>query len=234
MEQKIERLIRVAYKKWKEAVVVTQLPHPGEEEFVCFFEGNLSVEENKKMMEHVLGCERCGEIVAAEMKLKTPAEKEIPDTLLERAKLLVGPEGGVSALEIILRLGKKALEVINTTGDVLVGQELVPAPVLRSRQIKAFKDEVTILKDFNGIRVEARIENKMGTAFKLVVSMKEKDTQRAVRGLRATLIKDGLELDSYLASSGRVIFEHVLPGEYTIEIDTTKKMVALICMDIKA
>ena len=76
-----------------------------------------------------------------------------------------------------------------------MGQELVPAPILRSRQIKDFKDEVTILKDFKDIRVQAKVENKGANAFSLVILVKERHTQRIIKDLRIRLLKDGAELE---------------------------------------
>ena len=45
-------------------------------------------------------------------------------------------------------------------------------------EIKDFKDEIIILKDFKDVRVEAKIENKGGRAFSLTVAAKEKKTQQ--------------------------------------------------------
>jgi hypothetical protein len=136
-------------------------------------------------------------------------------------------------LEIVLKLKEKTLELLRTTGDVLVGQELVPAPV-RSRQIKDFKDEVTILKDFKDVRVEIKIENKLARAFTLVAMVKDKHTSRVIKDLRVTLIKDELELESYLSDSGKAVFEHVLLGKYTVQIATVENQIYQILLDIRA
>jgi hypothetical protein len=71
--------------------------------------------------------------------------KDVPVYLLERVRRLV--LGGMDILEILLNLKERAWEIIQAGGDVLVGQELVPAPVLRSRQIDNFKDSLSIIKD---------------------------------------------------------------------------------------
>ena len=153
--------------------------------------------------------------------------------MLKYVKNLVRPEDKPPILEIILKLKEKALELLNTTGDILVGQELVPAPVLRSRQMKDFKDEVTILKDFKDIRVEVKIENKHGEFFNVTVMVKEKETQKVIKDLRVCLLKDELELESYLNDAGKVTFEHILLGKYTVEISTLENKLASILLDIK-
>lgn len=232
MQDKLERLVKFVYKRYK-AGLKTPESHPDVEDIVCFLENRLSPEESESMKEHLISCANCAEIIAIQMKLRPTEIKAVPQELLSRVKGLLKVEDKISVLEIFLRLKEKALEILNTSGDILVGQELVPAPVLRSRSIKDFKDEVTILKDFKDIRVELKIENKQGQAFRLTVMLKEKDTQRILKDLRVTLIQDDLELESYLTDSGRASFEHVLLGKYTVEISTLENKIAFILLDIK-
>jgi hypothetical protein len=50
-----------------------------------------------------------------------------------------------------------------------------PAPILRSRDIRHFKgDEITVLKDFESVLVEVRIEYKQGSAFRISVAQKKR------------------------------------------------------------
>lgn len=233
MPDKLERLIRMVYKQWKKGLPKVEEPHPDEETVVCFLEGRLSSQEETRIKEHLISCDKCTEVLAIQAKLKPGDAEKVPAQLLEGVKNLVKQEDKSLALEIILRVKEKALEILNTTGDVLVGQELVPAPILRSRKPQDFKDEVTILKDFKDIRVEAKIENKGTKAFSLTVLAKEKETQKVIKDLRVTLLKDDLELESYIADTGSVTFEHVLLGKYTVEISTLESKLASILLDIK-
>ncbi len=233
MQDKLEKLIKLVYKKWKSAQPKTGDMHPDEETLACFLENRLSEAENEGVRQHLISCDRCAEVVILQAKLKTETTKEVPGELLERVKELVISRDKSPVLEILLKLKRKALEILSTTGDVLIGQELVPAPVLRSRKIKDFKDEVNILKDFKDIRVEAKVENKGGQAFNLVIIVKQRETQKIIKDLRITLFRDDLELESYLTSSGSVTFEHVLLGRYKVEISTVNTKVASILLDIK-
>lgn len=232
MQDKLERLVRLVYKSYKQGICAPQL-HPNVEDIACFLENRLSQEESESMKEHLIACDSCAEPIAMQLKLKPAEDKNVPQELLSRVKGLLKTEDRISVLEIFLRLKEKALEILNTTGDILVDQELIPAPVLRSRSIKDFKDEVTILKDFKDIRVEVKLENKQAQAFRLTVMLKEKDTQRILKDLRVTLIQDDLELESYLTDSGKVIFEHILLGKYTVEISTIDQRLASILIDVK-
>jgi hypothetical protein len=233
VQEKLEQLIKRVYKMWKSDLPKAQGEHPDEETLACFFDNRLPEEENGRLRQHLLSCDKCMEAFILNFTAKSTEIKNVPEELINRVKKLLEPENKISLLEIALRVKEKALEIINTTGDVLFGQELVPAPILRSRSIKDFKDEVTILKDFNDIRVEAKIENKGGSAFNLIIVIKQKQTHKTIKDLRVTLLKDDLELESRLTDSGAVTFEHVLLGKYTVEISTLENKLALIILDIK-
>ncbi|MFH1888483.1 MAG: hypothetical protein ABH806_00165 [Candidatus Omnitrophota bacterium] len=233
MPDTLERLIRIVYKKWKQAHRLTQESHPDEEAWVCFFDGRLSAQEDERIKEHLISCEFCSEIVAAVARSEPVPVKTLPKDLAERAKDLVVSQERFSVAEIIILLKEKMLEILSITGDVLVGEEFVPAPVLRSRKIKEFKDEITILKDFKDIRVEVKIQNKLGQSFDLFVFVKDKQSHRIIKDLRITLLKGDLELESYLTASDKVIFEHVLAGKYTVEISNADNKIASVLLDIR-
>lgn len=233
MQNNFERLVRAVYKNWKSTQLKTHWVHPDPETFACFLEGRLSPDENEEAIAHIMSCSSCTEALRIQAGLKDSTDKEVPKELIERIKNLALEKQEVSILEIILRLKDQALEIINTTGDVLVGQEFIPAPILRSRQIKDFKDEITILKDFKDIRIELKLENKHGKFFTLTVLVKEKKTQEIIKNLRIALLRGNLELESYLNDSGKVTFEHVLLGKYTVEITDIKERLASIYLDIK-
>jgi hypothetical protein len=233
MPNQLEKIIKVAYKKWKSEHLKADSVHPDEETWACFLEGRLTQEENERIKTHLISCDSCAEVLVTQVRLKPQPVKGLPEELLERVKNLVGAEDKLSVVEIVIMLKEKALEILSTTGDVLVGQEFVPAPVLRSRQLKEFKDEVTILKDFKDIRVEVKIENKQAQAFDLIVFVKDKQTQRIIKDLRVTLLKDDLELESYLTTSDKVIFEHTLAGKYIVEISNIENKIASILLDIR-
>jgi hypothetical protein len=232
MQDKLERLIGIVYKKWKSGKPRIKEAHPDEETFVCFLEGRLSFEEAAGIKNHLINCDSCAEVLAIQAKLKADESKEVPTELVERVKNLV-PEQKSPVLEILLKLKEKFLEILDTNGDVLVGREFMPAPILRGHKIKDFKDEVTILKDFKNLRIEVKIENKSAGVFNLTVIAKEKETQKMIKDLRITLMKEDLEMESYLADSGRVTFEHVLLGKYTVEISSTENKLASILVDIR-
>ncbi len=233
MQDKLEKLVGIVYKGWKSGQHKRDELHPDEEALACFLENRLPAKDLQRIRAHLLSCEACAQAFAMQVKLDGIEEKEVPQELTELAKNLLVKETGQPLLEIFLRVKVKALELINTTGDALVGQEFVPAPVLRSRSIKDFKDEITILKDFADFRVEAKIESKGARLFNLTIMVKQKQTQKVIKDLRVTLLQDDLELESYLTDSGSVIFEHVLLGRYRVDISTIENRLASVLIDIK-
>jgi hypothetical protein len=234
MSERIEKLARQIYGLWKKDVAREMASaHPDEETLACFLEARLSRQEAEQLKGHLLSCSRCAEIFSLQAALKEASSLAVPQDLLEAAKSLAGQSQQGAILEVVLRLKEKVIEVINSSGDILLGQELVPAPVLRSRAITELKDEISIFKDFKDIIVEAKIENRLGRAFNLAVSVKEKTSQRLLRDLRISLFREGRELESYLSEKGRVVFEDVLVGTYVVEIVSPAKKFAVIKLDIR-
>lgn len=232
MPEQLDRLIKFVYRKWKGNLGSPSDGHPDEETLACFLDGRLSESESVLLKEHLICCNTCSEAASLYLKIKNMEPIDAPKELINTVKGLLNTAAKDSLLEIVLRLRETAWQVINTTGDILFGQEVIPAPVLRSRQIPDFKDEVMIFKDFKDIRVEVKIENKSNGRFNLNILIKEKQTQHTIKDLRVSLLREDVELDSYLTESGKVIFENVLFGNYRIEISTIDNKLAAILLDI--
>jgi hypothetical protein len=233
MANKLDQLIGIVYRKWKQGQPLIKQPHPDEEVMACFFEGKLAQEESEQIKMHLISCDSCSEAFALSLKLKPESKETVPQELIEQAKNILPSQDIIPIIAIAIMLKEKALEILETTGDVLVGQEFIPAPVLRSRKITEFKDEVTILKDSKDTRIEIKIENKGGKRFDLIVFVKDKLSQHIIKDLRVTLLKGDLELESYLSNSERVIFEHVSVGKYVVEISNIEDKIASILLDIR-
>jgi hypothetical protein len=229
-----EKITRIIYREWKGAGRLVNNEHPDEEDLACFLEDKLAQADKDLIQGHLLKCDMCAEYLSAQLKIEPHLSKDVPAPLIEKVRRLVGSAVKEGIFEIFLRLKEKAMEIIQTSGDVLVGQELIPAPVLRSRQIKEFKEEVTILKDLQGVRVLAKVESKSGKVFNLAITIKDKQDRKVSKDLRITLIKDEVELESYISDSGSSVFENILPGNYRVEVTQEAQMVAVIDLKVKA
>ena len=233
MADNFEQIVKIVYREWKTGNRVAGQGHPDEESLACFTENSLPEAEKTLVAKLLLSCDSCAEYLSIQLKIPTHLSLDLPLPLLEKVKKLVGQDGHENLLEIFIHLKDKALEIIQTTGDVLLGQELVPAPVLRSRKINEFKEEVSILKDLRQIRVMAKIQNKTTKSFNLTITIKDKQVLKIDKNLRVALIKDGVELESYVNESGSSFFENILPGNYLVEISRQGQREAVIDLKVK-
>ncbi|MFH0762695.1 MAG: hypothetical protein V1925_02265 [Candidatus Omnitrophota bacterium] len=238
MMDKLEDLIKAVYRNWQSAKAEEQpAVHPDEEALACLLEGRLGPEEAEAIKAHLVTCRHCSEAFSLNlMEAQALPEKELPQETLTYIREMLGiqPQHKGPLLEIVLQFKDRAIEILRTTGDVLFGQQVLAASLLRARKIKDFKDEVIILKEFGDLRVEVRVENKPGGAFDLNISVKDKQTQKPLKDLRITLIRQDLELESYLAGSGAVSFENILLGSYKLEISNVDDKLATVVLDIKS
>ncbi len=230
----LEKLTKIIYREWKGSKSLKAQEHPDEESLACFLEDKLPAEAKNAILRHLLICDKCAEYLSVQIKIQPHLSLDVPAALLDKVKKLVNQETRGSLLEIFLKLKAKALEIIQTTGDVLVGQELIPAPVLRSRQMNEFKDEISIIKDLQQIRVLAKIQNKDTKRFNLTISVKYKESQKIPQDLSITLSQGGIELESYTTDSGNGFFENILPGSYVVEIIRQGQREARIDLKVQA
>ncbi|MBP7217288.1 MAG: hypothetical protein KBA46_08420 [Candidatus Omnitrophica bacterium] len=231
----IERLIALVFAKWSSArETPAQQGHPDEETLACFIEQRLPAQETDAIKLHIAMCERCSESVAVALEAPGVSIKHVPEGALAAAKGLVeqGPKGA-SALEVCLRLNDRIWEIVSASGDILVDQELVPAPLLRSRNLNTFKDEVTLLKEFDDIRVQIRIERAHQGYFSTSVLVQDKALKHVTKEMRITLLREEVELESYVTDTGKVQFENISLGTYTIAIADLEKNLARVLIEIK-
>jgi hypothetical protein len=240
MFSNFEKIVQFIYRQRKGFRKIASLEHPDEESLACFSEAKLKPQEMEIIQKHLISCDLCAEYLSTQLKIEAHLSKEVPFALLDKVRKIISSDVGGNLFEIFIKLKEKVLEIIQTSGDVLVGQELIPAPVLRSRQINEFKEEVSILKDLREIRVMAKIQNKNTNSFNLTITVKDKwpngqsQSHKVDKNLRVTLLKDGLELESYITDSGSGLFENIPPGDYTVEITREEQKVALIDLKVKA
>ena len=233
MGNHLEQITKIIYREHKQDRQFSGQIHPPEEDLVGLLENTLKPKERRLLQKHLLECDLCAECLAAQLKIQPHLSLELPASLLEKVKKMVQEGARENLLEVFLQLKEKALQIIHTTGDVLFGQELVPAPVLRSRNIHEFKEEISILKDLQQVRVMAKIQSKTARSFNLSITVTDKESQKAGKGLRVALIKDSIELESYVNESGSSFFEDIQPGEYLVEINRHEERVAVIDLKVK-
>lgn len=233
MNQNPEEIIKKVYQLWKNQLSLSAGEHPSEEEFVGFFNHELDDQQENRFKAHLVRCQRCAQISELNDLISRDLKEEVPLNLIEKAKGLVKEDEAGHILAIILKLKPASIDLIRTCGDVLLGQELVPSAVLRSRKISEFKNQITILKDFENLRVEIKTENINGKSFNLEAVTKNKKTFDPIDDLRITLLKGEIEMESYLSLKGKVVFENLSCGAYQLKISDLDSLLALISLEIK-
>jgi len=226
----IEELIKTVYQKWKADNPVIGSTHPDENLLACYLDDKLEKLERERLQDHLVHCPVCAEAVALSLKIKQKKLSIVPEALLQKIMRFM-PVDQNSWLEVALRLKDKAWEIIKSNADVLLGQELIPASLLRSRQMSKLKEEVVLLKDFKLMRLEVRLNNKEDSKFNVTINVKDKLTQKTKPGLRIALFQGEQEVESYATDTGSVTFENILPGKYRVDI-CAKGTLAAVSLDV--
>ncbi|MCX7661787.1 MAG: hypothetical protein N2Z79_03785 [Candidatus Omnitrophica bacterium] len=227
-----EELVTKLYRIWK-FKKDKSLTHPDEEELVCFLEDRLSEEEKRNIRRHIIDCSICAQNLATRLSIGEEfKEMHVSSALIEKIKEIIDAQTE-NFIEIILKLKGKVLELIYTQADVLLRNELLPAPVLRSKNIKDFDSEIYFLRDFAELRIEIKIEARPQNLFDLSLIVKDKKTNQIIKDLRVSLFKDQLEIESYITSTGKISFENLKPATYKIEISSIESKFATIFLEVR-
>ena len=230
MKGRLERILQIILRYWMRSLLRQDKVHPGEEDLACFLENKITEKEKRLVKEHLFWCRRCRERVMLQLKQEDNAFGEVPAELVRRQELVISET--VSPLEIVICVKEQLMEVLRVSGNILLGNEVIPAAVLRSRQMTQFRKEVIILKDFKDIRVEVKLESKPQDVFKVSLLVKENYSQKVLDNLRMTLKKEDVELESYVSVAGSVVFEDVHLGTYTVAIETEEGQIASVALEI--
>ncbi len=234
MEEQWHTFMRQAFQKWRQAVSANIRAHPNEEVMAGFLAGTLSPAEQKSVQIHLAACPACNALLTLALKAgKEEGELEPPQELIAEAKAAFDPVPEAGPLELAVRLRDFFLELVSTTGDVLVGQELIPAPVLRSRQIREFKEQLVVLKDFNDLRVELKLVSRRASFVSIYISAREKPSLEPANGLRVSLVRAEVELESYIVDSGKASFEQIEAGQYLLKIQRSGELLAQVQLDVR-
>lgn len=232
MENRPEETIKKIYKSWMRDQPKAQENHIGEEDIALLCDNKASRSSKNKIFEHILSCGECANKVAHSARLKTIEMLDVPLEVTQKAKDLLDDQSGQGILKIALKLKEGFLEIVSATGSVLVGQELMPVSVLRGRGFNASNDKITVVKVFPRAQVEINVLSGATGKFNIQVDVKKKNTPLKIKDLRITLLKHGIELESYHTDSGKAVFEQVSPGQYHIEISSVKYNLASVLLNV--
>jgi len=234
MDKNIELILKQALNKLKgtkktrsKGTCLTEM------DLSCIIDGKVSELERDKLLAHVLTCQNCAELLGTHLKvinaISNKETLETPEEVVQAAINLYHPEVGVNFLEVALNFKEKVIELVRTTGDILLGPQLVPVPVLRSHgEESQFTNEIKIVKEFENILTEVGIEKKKPNICDVEIRLTDKETKKKMQGFRVTLSKNGKEIESSLIDEGKVVFKDVRPDKYVVLIIKDDKKFGII------
>ena len=167
-------------------------------------------------------------------RLKVEELGPVPDYLVESAKDLLAERRGVKFLDIAVTVVGEFVQGLKTTGDILsgVGQDLQYAGAMRSD-----KDEkvsrIAVRKVIEDVCVEVDISRASGELSNVVLKVTDNVRKTPRIDLRVTLIRDDIELESYVTEGGTRSFENVHPGKYVLQISDMKRILGIVSLEIK-
>ena len=226
----IEVLVKNVYGRFLEKRALTLNKCLSEEELALFLLGDMDGGISRRAQAHIALCSRCAELTALYCKADRAQGQIVPGQLVEKAKALVGER---LIFEVGLRLKEKFMELLKTTGDVIRGGDMAPVPVLRGRGFREFKEEISLVKEFEEIRITLSIDKKDKDRIRIGVVLSDKVSLAPIKDLRIALFRENMELESYFAKSGAAVFEGLTYGLYTLEISRRNNRIGIIKLEIK-
>jgi hypothetical protein len=194
-----------------------------EEELSCFIEGKCNDDQYEKCSAHLLFCSNCMNALADYQNIikleDNETELQAPRHLINKVMDFVSEGEASSVFDIVINIKEQAMDLLRTTGELLLGPKLVPVPVLRSKtEDRKHIDHIRIVKKLKHIIVEVEIEKKAACMTDLIIRLTEDKTKKKMNGIRVGLTKNGREIESLLTEAGKVEFEEVRADAYKLVI----------------
>ena len=103
--------------------------------------------------------------------------------------------------------------------------------------MRSDKDEkvsrIAVRKVIEDVCVEVDISRASGELSNVVLKVTDNVRKTPRIDLRVTLIRDDIELESYVTEGGTRSFENVHPGKYVLQISDMKRILGIVSLEIK-
>jgi hypothetical protein len=199
---------------------------PDEETLAIYLSGNVKGGEAQQVEAHLSKCSLCVEDMVA--AYKSGAEHEIarvPQRLIEKAMGLV--EEKKTLFDLVVQLVKGSIDIIQTSGRVMP----VAVPMVRGATKPAQGNIVQVEKEVGRFRVAVELELIESGTCQVVANVTEEEGKPA-EGIRLSLSSEGREQASFLTRDGKVLFDRITPGEYSIAVSESGTPVGRIKLSL--
>lgn len=188
---------------------------PTDEELTAFLENQETIDERDEIFSHLLTCLNCRNLVIATAQtitgdeVETNSETGIIGTTLDSAKL-------------VIQLVAEGLRPVFVDPKFTV-TDMPAVDAIRSRNREEKYPLFTAQKHTERFIVELELEKVAKDVCDLYLLISDRKTKRPTSGVRASLFRDGREIDSYLSELGNIVFQNITSGEYTINLKDPEK-----------
>jgi hypothetical protein len=211
----------------------------GADLFAAYLEGSLPEAERRSVEEHLAGCQACREeLVTSLDRLSIVAESlhSTPTHLLARAMELgnaVGPtsrqaDEEENLLEIVVRSVKDSLELVWTSGQLVLAPPALPVRRARNR---AETRTVEVEKKMGRFGVVVEMEQVEDGLCQIIVRVKE--GPKHAEGIRVTLLSGSREQASFVTRRGEVLFDRIPLRAYQLAIYEAGSPVGKIRLNVE-
>ena len=204
-----------------------------DEMLACYAQGLLSAAEREAVKDLIKNDPRLKEeLTVQEAICQTEDESlaEIPDDVISKAKNLVSEPFGVHIWNVAVRFSRQTLRALKSDGSPV--DCVVRDPVLSRGSKTELTKSTVIRKGFGVFDIQMEISVKKKSVCCIVIFIKDLKKQSPMNDVRITLIKDNIELESYVTSQGRAVFEDIRDGYCLLEITAPDKPVARITLQL--
>jgi hypothetical protein len=186
-----------------------------------YVEGILSDREKQLLESCLSSCADERELLRIQLDVARQQKMEelafVPEELTQRAKDLVRTPWGANIFEIVIRFSDDFYEALQTSGKILRGPDLTAAELFRGQGKRKAKT-LLMQKAFDRCNVEVEASRECSELNTISLRIINQKRIKLTEHLQITLKKDNQALECHPVVKGKVVFENVKPGQYTIEI----------------
>ena len=198
-----------------------------DEETLALFLGRGLVGDAREIVEaHVATCSYCLEdLVAAYKSGEGDGVESVPQRLMAKAMALVSDRE--NSFELAVRLVEGSIRLIRTTARVVP----VPVPVLRGEPPVSPANMLQVEQAVGRFKVAVELDLSEAGLCQVVANVKE-ESGKPAEGVRLSLSSEDREHASFLTRGGVVVFDRILPGEYSIAVSESGTQIGKIRLNL--
>lgn len=212
---------------------------PSDEILGLFVEEQFTDPERGRVLEHLVLCPHCLEVVHLEIQSSAETIPEIAEVTvraeaIRKAKDLIRTEPEKIPFDLIVRLCRDGLDVIHSSLVSLMPVAQPATGVLRGIPSEGRPEILKMAKSFDGISAEIEVVAFGEASWNVQVMLKDLEGVLSGEGIRVTLrdFDTQKELHSIPVRNAPVAFREVPSGEYVLEFMKKGNLVGMLSLSL--